>query len=274
MSRASSVMPERRAAAIQDLPARRRELERAHALVQPERLERPVVPDLQDGQPCRDAAERQQDDREQRDEAPSAPSPHGASGERRPNPGTRRMTTSSGATMWYRSAHDAILLGDDSRAAVVASTSCCSDSSVTRDCREWTANAVCANSAFDGHDPDHERDDHDARRTPGTSGGARGAPADAGGRLDRSAGAPRASAREARARPVRRSGTRPAPNRGRGRTDRATGRVPARAPVRPRPRARGRSRGLLHALGGAELGAAGAGVRRDLGLETAAGASS
>ena len=144
---------ERRAAAVQDLPACGRELERAHALVEAERFERSVVPDLQDGQPCRDAAERQQDDREQRDETPSAPGPHGRSGVRRPNPGTRRMMTSSGATMWYRSAHEAILLGDESRAAVVASTSCCSDSSVTRDCREWTANAVCANNALTATTP-------------------------------------------------------------------------------------------------------------------------
>ena len=77
MSRASSVMPSGVPRRSRICSACRRELERPHPLIQPERLQRTVVPDLQDGQPCRDASERQQDDREQRDETPSASSPHG-----------------------------------------------------------------------------------------------------------------------------------------------------------------------------------------------------
>ena len=59
-----------------------------------------MVSDLQHGQASRDTAERQQHEREQRDETSPRPSSHGASCATRPNPGTRRMTTLSGSTIW------------------------------------------------------------------------------------------------------------------------------------------------------------------------------
>ncbi len=91
--------PERHASTVQDLPPGGRELERPHPLIEPHRLEGPMVSDLQHGQASRDAAERQHHEREQRDETSPRPSSHGASDATRPNPGTRRMTTLSGSTI-------------------------------------------------------------------------------------------------------------------------------------------------------------------------------
>ncbi len=125
---------ERDPVAVEDLAALGREVERAHALLHPQRGERALVPDLQERQADADRHEGQHDG----DQHGHQPCRRWASQRSAPTPATGRITTSRGSTIPRAAAHSAMVEGADSVATSLSSDPCWT----------WRSSSVCRASSI------------------------------------------------------------------------------------------------------------------------------